>query len=54
VRIGPLIIERKTDEELTAELREGAAAVRRGGLGRLGEREAKAAEAKAARLERRS
>lgn len=54
MRIGRLIIERKADLELAEEYREGAARIRRGGLGRLGEHEAKRAERKAAELERRA
>jgi len=52
MKIGRLVIERKTDAELAAELREGAAVLRRGGLGRLGSREAARAERKAGRLEK--
>lgn len=53
MKIGRLVIERKTDAEVAAELRAGAAVVRRGGLGRLGRHEADRAGRRAARLERR-
>jgi len=52
MKIGRLTVERKTDAELAAELRAGARAVRRGGLGRVGAHEADRADRKAARLER--
>lgn len=51
MRICWLVIERKTDAELAAELRGKAQAVRRGGLGRLGSREAARAGRRASRLE---
>jgi hypothetical protein len=45
-------IERKTDAERATELRQAAQTIRRGGLGRIGERQARLAEKKAAKLER--
>jgi hypothetical protein len=52
MRIGPLSFDRKTDEELAGEYRDAADTIRRGGLGRLGDAAAAAADRKAARLER--
>jgi hypothetical protein len=54
VKIGKLIIERKSDAEIAAEYRRGAATIRRGGLGRLGEHEAKRADRLAAKHERKA
>lgn len=51
MRICRLVIERKTDTELAADLRGKAQAVRRGGLGRTGSREADRAGRRASRLE---
>ena len=51
MKIGRLVIERKTDAELADELRQGAETIRRGGLGRVGQHEARRAERKADRLD---
>jgi hypothetical protein len=51
MKLGKLIVERKSDKERAAELRSGAATIRKGGLGRLGKHEADRAERKAAKLD---
>jgi len=54
MRIGRLIIEKRTSAERAAGYRQQAAVIRRGGLGRLGEASARSNDRKAARLERRA